>query len=306
MVLALSTSWNAFRHTDGNSLIDEIEKLGFNEVELSFNLTSQMVDAVEQAVKDGRISVTSVHNYCPIPPDIERSKALPDCYAMSSRDEGQRRRAVELTRGTIDTAVRLNASAVVLHCGRVEIPDRTVELIALFNKGLAANPEFTSLRDDIIRERARFKQPFLDNTLRSMDELNRYALHRKVKLGVENRYYFREIPFFEETGVILDKFRDSAVFYWHDTGHAQLMQNLGFLKDHEDLLRKYAGRMLGIHLHDITGCSDHQPPGAGELDFAKIKPYIGPGTLTVIEAHHPAEAGQLIKAREFLRGIFNG
>lgn len=306
MLPALSTSWNAFRHTDGSALIQEIKALGFNEVELSFNLTAEMVDAVEALVREQSVRVTSLHNYCPIPPDVERQKALPDCYSMSSPDEDERRRAVALTRVTIDTAVRLNASAVVLHCGRVDVPDRTVDLIAMFNNGLRASPPFAALRDDIIRERDSVRQRFLDNTLRSLDDLNAYAARQKVKLGVENRYYFREIPFFDEVAIILDRFRDSAIHYWHDTGHARLMENLGFIESDEDYLKRYGSRLIGIHLHDITGCSDHRAPGTGEFDFKKLKPYLSSHTLTVIEAHHPASGAELVTAREYLNGLLNG
>jgi len=306
MLPALSTSWNAFRHTDGSALIQEIKALGFNEVELSFNLTAEMVDAVEALVREQSVRVTSLHNYCPIPPDIERQKALPDCYSMSSPDEDERRRAVALTRVTIDTAVRLNASAVVLHCGRVEVPDRTVDLIAMFNNGLRATARFAALRGDIIRERDSVRQRFLDNTLRSLDDLNAYAARQKVRLGVENRYYFREIPFFDEVAIILDRFRDSAVHYWHDTGHARLMENLGFIESDEDYLKRYGSRLIGIHLHDITGCSDHRAPGTGEFDFKKLKPYLSSHTLTVIEAHHPASGAELVTAREYLNGLLNG
>ncbi|MDD5775025.1 MAG: TIM barrel protein, partial [Candidatus Omnitrophica bacterium] len=284
----------------------EIKALGFNEVELSFNLTAEMVDAVEALVREQSVRVTSLHNYCPIPPDIERQKALPDCYSMSSPDEDERRRAVALTRVTIDTAVRLNASAVVLHCGRVEVPDRTVDLIAMFNNGLRATARFAALRGDIIRERDSVRQRFLDNTLRSLDDLNAYAARQKVRLGVENRYYFREIPFFDEAAIILDRFRDSAIHYWHDTGHARLMENLGFIESDEDYLKRYGSRLIGIHLHDITGCSDHRAPGTGEFDFKKLKPYLSSHTLTVIEAHHPASGAELVTAREYLNGLLNG
>ena len=306
MSLILSTSWNAFRHTDGFSLINEIKDLGFDSVELSFNLTSTMVDSVEKLVKGSSVRVASLHNCCPIPAEVARAEALPDYYSMSSGDEAQRRRAIELAKATIDTAVRLNADAVVLHCGRVEIPDRTPDLVALFNKGERHSADFAYLRENIILERESAKKPFLENTLSSLGELNSYASKRKIKLGVETRYYFREIPFFDEIGAILDEFRDSQIHYWHDTGHAQLMANLGFVDSHEEFLKHYGSRMMGVHLHDITGCSDHQPPGTGELDFSIIKPYVSESTLTVIEAHQPASGSQLIKAREFLQKLFNG
>jgi sugar phosphate isomerase/epimerase len=306
MSLFLSTSWNAFRHTDGLSLINEIKALGFEGVELSFNLTSPMVTAVEKLVREGFIRVSSVHNFCPIPEGVQREAALPDYYSMSSKDPDQRMRAVRQAKITIDTAARLNAQAVVLHCGRVEIPDRTTDLIALFNKGQRASPLFADLRDDIISQRNGLNKPFLENTLRSLDELNAYAASRRIKLGVETRYYFREIPFLDEIKVILDTFKDSQVYYWHDTGHAQLMENLGFISSHEEFLKNYGHRMLGIHLHDISGCSDHKPPGTGELDFSRIKSYVSKATIKVIEAHHPATGSQLTKSAEFLDNLFNG
>jgi sugar phosphate isomerase/epimerase len=306
MSLFLSTSWNAFRHTDGLSLINEIKALGFEGVELSFNLTFSMVSAVEKLAREGFIRVSSVHNFCPIPEGVRREAALPDYYSMSSKDQDQRMHAVRQAKITIDTAARLNAQAVVLHCGRVEIPDRTIDLIALFNKGQERSTAFTALRDGIISQRNEFKKPFLENTLRSLDELNAYAASRKIKLGVETRYYFREIPFLDEIKVILDTFKDSQVYYWHDTGHAQLMENLGFISSHEEFLEQFGPRMLGIHLHDITGCSDHKPPGTGQFDFSRIKSYISNSTIKVIEAHHPATGSQLIKSAKFLDNLFNG
>jgi sugar phosphate isomerase/epimerase len=306
MSLVLSTSWNAFRHTDGSSVINEIKALGFEEVELSFNLTAAMVDAVEKLVAGRSIRVTSVHNFCPIPARVARESALPDYYSMSSPDQHQRRDAVQQTILTIDTAARLNAQAVVLHCGRVEIPDRTVDLIALFNKGQKGTEVFSDLREAIIRQRQDVKKKFLDNTLRSLDELNAYAASRHIKLGIETRYYFREIPFLDEVALILDRFKGSQIYYWHDTGHAQLMENLGFIESHEEFLQRYGSRMLGIHLHDIRGCLDHQAPGTGEFDFSRIKQYVSADMLNVIEAHHPATGSQLIKAREFLQNLFNG
>ena len=285
-------------------MIFEIKQLGFDNVELSFNLNSPMVSQVLELTKRKQVKVYSVHNYCPIPAGLSREKALPDCFSMSSLDEAERKNAVKYTKRSVDTAVTLGARAVVLHCGRVEVKDRTRNLINLYESNNKDTPEFTSLREDIVKERNNLSKKYFEKALLSLDELNAYATERNVLLGVETRFYYREIPSFEEIGLILKEFHGSNIFYWHDTGHAQFMENLG-LRKHLDFLNSYAGSMLGIHLHDITACRDHQAPLSGELDFKMLIPYLKQETIKVIEAHNPVTPQEILKAKKFLEDTFN-
>ena len=284
-------------------MIFEIKQLGFDNVELSFNLDAPMVSQVLGLTEKSQVKVSSVHNYCPIPEGLSRGEALPDCFSMSSLDEAERKNAVKYAKRTIDTTVSLSARAVVLHCGRVEVKDRTRNLINLYELNKKETPEFTSLRDDIVSERDNLAKKYFEKALVSLDELNSYAKKRNVLLGVETRFYYREIPSFEEIGLILKEFHGSNIFYWHDTGHAQLMENLG-LRKHLDFLNSYADSMLGIHLHDITACRDHQAPSSGEFDFKILIPYLKQETIKVIEAHYPATPQEILKAKRFLEDTF--
>ena len=304
MILALSTSWNAHRFNDGPGLLFEINQLGFKAIELSFNLIPSLVDSIARESRRLGISIQSLHNYCPIPDGLTPKQALPDCYSLASLNEQERLLAVKFTKSTIDTASRLGAKVVVLHCGRVQIPDLTRQLINLYNQGLKDQTDFIKLKEEMIRQRNSHAPVFFEQALNSLDELNDYAKIKGVFLGVETRFYHCEIPDIFEIGVILNKFRNSQIYYWHDTGHAQLMENLGFAK-HKDFLDLYGNNLIGTHLHDILGCQDHLAPLAGKMDFMLLRPYLSKDTLKVIEAHYPATAEELIKSRDFIAKIYD-
>lgn len=303
MGLGLSTSWNAFRYNNGTEIIAEIKKLGFAEVELSFDLTKSIVEDISALSAGGQIKVNSLHNFCPIPDGLERREALPDCYSLSSCDEEKRALAVKYAKITIDTALRLNAKAVVLHSGRVEIEDLTRQMIACYDDGKMQSPYMRRLSSRMRKERKDKEGPYFQSAVKSLEELASYVKNMPITLGIENRFYYREIPSFDEIGKILNHLKGSRISYWHDTGHAQLWENLGVLK-HRHYLDRYAQYLSGVHLHDIEGTRDHLAPLRGSFDFTLLRPFLKSDTIMTLEAHYPAGSQDIVTAKGYLERLY--
>ena len=300
-MFSLSTSWNSGRHNEGVGLIKEIRLSGFDCIELGFSLTEDIVRSILSEKEAGRIKVSSLHNMCPLPVGMGREHPSPDHHSLSSPDPVERKLAVCIAKNTIEWASKLGARAVILHAGRVCIKDRMRELALLSSD----RGRFMEFRDSMIKERRDNAAGCLDNVARSLEELIPYSKDKGVCLGVENRYHYREIPLIDEFEILFSRFAPGELFYWHDVGHAEVFERLGFYP-HMALLDKFAGRLLGVHLHDILGLmEDHRPPGSGTFDFRRLKPYLRPDTIKVIEIHEPAGMEDVRSASKFLSGIFS-
>lgn len=301
-MFALSTAWNADKYQDGDRIAREIHSLGIKKLELNFSLTSKMVEEIFNFTRQNGVVITSLHNYCPIPEGMTREDALPDYFSLSSRDETERKKALEYTKITISTARQLKARAVVLHCGRVEIADHTRELIDLYNQGREKSEQYRQIFDSFINERKTMSRDYLGQALKSLEVLSDYARKMNIFLGIENRFYYREIPSYEEFDIILDRLGKKNVAYWHDVGHAYILEKLGFLKV-GSLLKKFGHHLYGAHLHNIKNLVDHQAPFAGDFDFHKLKPYIHANTIKVIEAHSQAGPESITRSISYLTEV---
>jgi len=92
MEFALSTRWNAFRHTDGEAMIEEILRLSLDRVELGCDLRMDLVPGVLAAVRRKAVRVGSLHNFCPLPVGAPRPD--PELFLPASPDARERESAV--------------------------------------------------------------------------------------------------------------------------------------------------------------------------------------------------------------------
>lgn len=293
--IAVSTAWNALRHENGESMVNEFLELGFNRLELNVHVTPSMIEEIRGMVSEGRVCISSLHNYCPLPDGVQRIKAASNPVDLACLDGARRAAAVAHTKHTIDWAVKLGAKVVVVHLGSVPVMVHQREAIRLIQADRLDEARELVFND--LSLRANERMPYIDCAMASLKELAPYAEDAEIKLGLETRYYYSEIPSLDEFRMFFGNIRSSALGYWHDTGHADTMEALG-VANQIDYLNKYSEKLLGMHIHDAEIGSDHRAIGNGNIDFSLLRPYIKPETHMVLEIHKQATAEELVQSRD--------
>ena len=253
-------------------MIREILGLGFGHVELSHGVRVSLVGGIQDVVQAGEARISSLHNFCPLPLEIQG--ASPDCYEFTSHRPFDQRRAVKLSLQTIDFAQRLGAPFVVMHLGRVAMTPVTRRLADLARAGQVHSREFVRLKIAAVKEREARGPAFLARVKTCLAPIIEHAAKRNVNLGFEGRYGYEEVPSERELPALLDEINAPHVGYWHDFGHIQTKENLGFL-DHYEWLKSIRHRLFGCHLHDCQWpARDHRVPFAGAIDYARLIPLL--------------------------------
>ncbi|MDP9186052.1 MAG: sugar phosphate isomerase/epimerase [Verrucomicrobiota bacterium] len=271
-MIAFSTCWNSGRHTDGAEMLREIVDLGFDRVELGHGIRISLMPGIQKMYETGKVKFSSLHNFCPLP--VEVMGASPDCYQFSSPYGKERERAIKQTFQTIDFAERLGAPFIVMHLGEVPMKPVTDSFIKLARKGELLSREYVRQKIRAVQKREAASAAYLERVKDCLRRIVEYAASKKVKLGIEGRRGYEEIPTERELPALLDELNSPQVGYWHDFGHIQIKENLAFL-DHAEWLRQIGSRTFGCHVQDcIWPAQDHQPPFSGDVDLAKLVPLL--------------------------------
>lgn len=281
----ISTCWRSAESTDGNELLDAFLDLGFNTLEIDYRVGEDELKQVKRRLMSSEFNVLSVHNFCPLPRDIPKSEANGDLFVLSARDREERRIAVKHATRTLQLAADLEASAVVFHCGFVEMDEELERLFGYFEDDKIDSDIYRNWFTSKIAERREKAHPHFDSVLKSLDELNEKACRLGVLIGVENRYRYDQIPFREEYDIIFREFEGGNVRYWHDVGHAEIFHRLEISNHYRDFLDRYREQLAGVHIHDIRGLEDHLAPGQGSYDFKRLEPYLEDFTIRILEIH---------------------
>ena len=278
---SFSTCWNSARHTDGRAMLHEIRDLGFTHAELSHGIRLSLLPGILAAVAEGEMNISTLHNFCPLPVGVD--KPAPNLYEFSSDRDRDRQLALKHTLNTFDFAVKVGAPLVVLHFGSMDLKDYTGKLKELLERGEKGSPKFLKVVAEATAARELKKKKFYDRSRDTLRELVGEAKFRGLKLGIEIREAVEELPVESDFEPLLLEFPGPTVNYWHDTGHAQIKEELGFI-NHAEFLAARAGRLAGFHIHDVKfPARDHFPPGGGTINFAALQPFVKPEHIKVFE-----------------------
>lgn len=293
-------------------MIEEILGLGFKRVELSHGIRISLVPGILQAVEEGIIEISSVHNFCPLPNMVQH--AAPNLYQPSAHDSRERDLWYRYSMQTLDFAVKVGAPKVVMHSGRVHYLFRSPErrLKRWIDKsGLEAHEFledkcFQKRCDKTIKRVSASSAPWLERIHTSYKKLLPEVRDRQLVLGIENREGMEELPVDAAWGDFLGQFKeDDPLAYWHDAGHAQIKHQYGLL-DHGKHLEALAPHLTGFHLHDVSDTGkDHQVPGTGVIDFKQIARHVRPEHTLVLELSPALTVDEVSASRDHILKCFS-
>ncbi len=293
--------WAKGRFSHMAGFAAKAKELGFTHIEVNASVSPQRL---AQLLKTA-VPISSIHSPCPA---VLSSSGIPvTSLSLSSLDESERMEAVRFARQTIDLATSVRARAVVLHMGEVRI-DLSLQdkLFKLYAESHRRTDEYNLAKEELVYQRISQAPSYLDAARKSLKELSKYSRQKGIMLGLETRFHLHEIPNMDEAAELLDEVSESLVGYWHDVGHAEVQEQLGFSL-HKEWLSRFKHRMIGIHLHDVRGISDHHAPGRGNMNWKMVAKYLPLGIVKVCEIGEWNNEEQMQGVVKFLKkkGIVN-
>ena len=262
-------------------MLREIRDLGFAYAELSHGTRISLVPGILEAVDAGEIRISSVHNFCPLPMGV--NYAAPNLYQFSAERPRERELAERYTFKTIEFAARVKAPAVVLHSGSIDMKNYTDRLLDLVGRGQRETPKYSKLCAEVDKKREGKKEPFVERLYELLRKLLPAAEAQGLRLGIENRQGLEELPLETDFQFLFRELASPVLGYWHDVGHGQIKENLGFIR-HAMHLESLRGRLFGFHIHDVQFPGrDHCAPGTGMVDFKALQPSVKREHIKVFE-----------------------
>jgi sugar phosphate isomerase/epimerase len=274
---SLSTMWARKNFATLSDFFVAARRLGFASIELNHHVDSTMLAGIDRS----QVQFSSVHEPCPA--DISTETLKEQDWLISAQDDEKRWQGVQAVKRSIDLANDLGAGTIVVHAGNV-LADITLEkkMRLLYKAKRKPTAEYHTLKDELQNMRAAQAELRLDAVKKSLIELLDYASRFDIRLGLENRYHYADIPVPDEMEMLLSLAGPDQLGFICDVGHAQTLDQLGFYPLQE-WLERFSTRIVGVHLHDVIGVDDHYAPGLGEIDFNKVAAFLPKEAFRTLE-----------------------
>ena len=285
MKFALSTNWCNRRLNDGAAIADEAEALGFDALELGFRTQPEQLPGFRSRLD--RMPVESVHAYCPVP--IGAPSGHPELYQLCSDDQNERALARMLLEKTFACAADLGAKVVVFHAGYADLTTFFGNL-------------FTTAR----KLRVKRGRRILDAFRREFDALRPSLESKGLTLALENLPRLEGFPALDEAQALMREFEGAPLRLWFDTGHALVRETHVWAGESAHMAAELLPWICGMHLNDVKGLEDdHQEPGWGNVDFARLTFLAKRDILRVFEPHSPVAPEDLKNALTYIRSMWD-
>jgi sugar phosphate isomerase/epimerase len=293
--LALTTRWNARRHETGEAMIEEILALGFDRVELGYDLRGHLVPGTQAMIRAGRIKVDSLHAFCPLPPVVPH--AHPEPFTLADPDPAVRATALHYLENTIRFAGEVGARAIVAHAGNADMRPLSPKLIELAFAGRQHTDEYEKLRMKLILAREKAVQSQLPHIYAGIERLLPLLASTRCALALEILPTWEALPSETEMEKLASHFNSPWVRCWHDIGHGQIRENLGFT-NHARWLKRLRPWLAGLHIHDVRPPAiDHLMPPLGAIDFKLFREVAQDDIVRVLEPAPAATADDIVAGK---------
>jgi sugar phosphate isomerase/epimerase len=300
VAVALSTMWAQQPRFDANmaAFAELAREAGYTHVEVS-HATDE--PGLRTLMRQETLPLSSLH--APTPRERIANGRWNTDLNLAAADETERAAAVTATLRTLDLAAEAGAGSVVVHLGAVGSAGVGADsaLRRLYAAGQSSGAEVERERQRAREQRAARAPAALEAAKRSLAELAARARQLGVRIGLENRMWYHELPLPAEAAALLSDYEPDVAGYWHDVGHAEILARLG-LVPLVDWFDANGDRLVGCHLHDMEGIVDHRAPGSGDVDWSFLAKRFGEIPVRTLEINQHQPEPSLAAALTLLRG----
>lgn len=303
MTIALSTMYAQQKRFDnGADFAQYTAEAGYDAIEVSHSTSPEKL---REILDSGILPVTSIHQPAPHV-EVDGGKSNHDLNLASTK-RSEHARALRHALRSIEWAAEAGASALVVHLGEVEgsFSGTTAELYRLFRQHSIRDNRAAEARAELEQRRAEAAPANLEAARESLEQLVEAARPHGIVIGLENRLEYHQIPLPAESIALMEGFAPDEVGHWHDTGHAEVLDRLGFLP-HRAWFDELGDRLVGAHVHDVRGVVDHRAPGTAQLDWKMVAGGLASLDAITLEIDQRETDEDVRAAPAFLRSVSLG